>query len=86
MHPRLTSRRFSATPLLFLLSTTFVYTAPSRAAEPAVKLDALVTEISSHHPELAFYAAEIAAARTHAAHLLHAVLKEAFAPAAKVAA
>ena len=66
MHPRLTSRRFSATPLLFLLSTTFVYTAPSRAAEPAVKLDALVTEVTSRHPELAFYEAEIAAAKAGA--------------------
>lgn len=66
MHPRLTSRRFSATPLLFLLSTAFVCTAPSRAAEPAVKLDALVTEVTSRHPELAFYEAEIAAAKAGA--------------------
>ena len=36
----------------------------ARAAEPAVTLDALVAEIAARHPELAFYEAEIAAARS----------------------
>ncbi len=35
-----------------------------QAAEPAVSLDALVAAITANHPELAFYEAEIAAART----------------------
>lgn len=37
--------------------------AAARAAEPALKLDALVNEIAARHPELAFYEAEIAAAK-----------------------
>jgi cobalt-zinc-cadmium efflux system outer membrane protein len=51
------SFRFSASlSFLFAVGSPF-------AAEPAVKLDDLVTEIVAHHPELAFYAAEIDAAR-----------------------
>ena len=66
MHPRFTSRRSSAAALLLLLSIAFVCPAPSRAADPTVKLDALVTEVTSRHPELAFYEAEIAAAKAGA--------------------
>lgn len=38
--------------------------APLRAADTAIPLDALVHEVVAHHPELAFYTAEIAAAKT----------------------
>jgi len=50
-----------ALPLVLLVSASL-----SRAAEPTVKLDALVTEVTSRHPELAFYEAEIAAAKAGA--------------------
>ncbi len=66
MHPRLTSRRSSAPALLLLLSIAFVCPAPSRAADPTVKLNALISEVTSRHPELAFYEAEIAAAKAGA--------------------
>ncbi len=61
MHSLSRSRRLTSSLSLGLLLATRALS----AAEPAVKLDALVTEISSHHPELAFYAAEIAAARAN---------------------
>lgn len=54
--------RFQIPFLGFLLSATF---ASTRAAEPpvSVTLDALVTDIVTHNPELKFYEAEIDAAR-----------------------
>ena len=58
----------SPSPLLALaLPFVLLVSAPlSRAAEPTVTLDALVTEVISRHPELAFYEAEIAAAKASA--------------------
>jgi cobalt-zinc-cadmium efflux system outer membrane protein len=50
--------------LLLLLTLLSFPLRAVQAAEPAVTVDALVATITAHHPELAFYEAEIAAART----------------------
>jgi type I restriction enzyme S subunit len=53
---------------------------------PLAEQAAIVERVEALMTTCRLLEAEIAAARTHAAHLLQAVLKEAFAPAAKVAA
>jgi len=58
MHPFRLSLR-----LPVALSFSLLLSVSTRAAEPTVALDALVTEIVAHHPELAFYEAEIDVAR-----------------------
>lgn len=63
MHPRLAVLRFHSPSLYLLVSSALLCAVSLRAAEPAVKLDALVIEVTSRHPELAFYEAEIAAAK-----------------------
>jgi cobalt-zinc-cadmium efflux system outer membrane protein len=60
------------TRILLLLTLLLFPLRAVQAAEPAITLEALVATIIAHHPELAFYEAEIAAARaqTHTASAL----------------